>query len=407
MTAALPVSLIIVSRHRAHMLRRCLTAVMQMDHPNFEVIVVADPAGLGVARDFPVRTVAFDAPNISVARNLGIAAAAGQVVAFLDDDAVPEPRWLSLLTAPFADPGIDAAGGPVVGSNGFSLQWQSGRVDRLLRPGPLDLAGEGVTIVTAAPDTAVEVKGVNCAYRRATVAALGGFDPELAYYLDETELNLRLAARSARVALVPDARVHHAKAASALRRADRVPTSLWHIGASTAVTLRRHGASDAELETVWAETADHERATLAAHVARGRLGEAATGPLMATLADGFAQGRARALAPLRPITAPPAAFHRFSTAPRPVAILAGRWFQASRLKAKARRMVQEGYVVRLFLFSPTTLYHHRRFTPDGYWLQTGGLFGKSLRTDRPFRLWRFARRLTRELTLAGTGFGNT
>lgn len=408
MTAALPVSLIIVSRHRAQMLRRCLTAVAQMDHPNFEVIVVADPVGLGVARDFPVRTVAFDAANISAARNLGIAAAAGQVVAFLDDDAVPEPRWLSLLTAPFADATIDAAGGPVVGTNGFSLQWQSGRVDRLLTPAPLELAEAGVTIAQSTLGSAVEVKGVNCAYRRDTIAKLGGFDSEIAYYLDETELNLRLAVRSARVAIVAGARVHHAKAASARRRADRAPTSLWHIGASTAITLRRHGASDAELDAVWAETADRERATLAAHVARGRLTAAASGPLMATLAGGFAQGRARVLAPLGPIPAPLAAdFRRFPSAPRPVTVLAGRWFQAPRLRAEARRIVQQGGIVRLFLFSPTTLYHQQRFTPDGYWLQTGGLFGKSLRTDRPFDLWRFARRLTREVALSETGFGNT
>ena len=407
MTDALPVSLIIVSRHRPDMLCRCLTAVAQMDHPNFEVIVVADPDGLGIARAFPVKAVAFDDPNISAARNLGIAAAAGALVAFIDDDAVPEPRWLSLLCAPFADPAIAAAGGHVVGTNGFSLQWQAGRVDRLLRTAPLGTVGAGLTIAQSAPGSAVEIKGVNCAYRRATIAGLGGFDPEIAYYLDETELNLRLAARSARVAVVPDARVHHAKAASVLRRADRAPTSLWHIGASTAVTLRRHGANAAELDATWTETADREHATLAAHVARGRLAAEAVSPLMATLADGFAQGRERTLSPLRAIPSTSADFHRFPSASHPVAVLAGRWFQSARLKAQAARMVQQDRIVRLFLFSPTTLYHHLRFTPDGYWLQTGGLFGKSLRTDRPFRLWRFSRRLARERALSRSGFGNT
>ncbi|MCB2152739.1 MAG: glycosyltransferase, partial [Rhodobacteraceae bacterium] len=59
------------------------------------------------------------------ARNLGLAAAAGEIVAFIDDDAVPEPRWLARLTAPFADPGIAAAGGFVVGRNGISFQWRA------------------------------------------------------------------------------------------------------------------------------------------------------------------------------------------------------------------------------------------------------------------------------------------
>ncbi|MCB2123539.1 MAG: glycosyltransferase, partial [Rhodobacteraceae bacterium] len=63
------------------------------------------------------------------ARNLGLAAAAGEIVAFIDDDAVPEPRWLARLTAPFADPGIAAAGGFVVGRNGISFQWRASCAD--------------------------------------------------------------------------------------------------------------------------------------------------------------------------------------------------------------------------------------------------------------------------------------
>ena len=46
--------------------------------------------------------IAFDEANISVARNLGIMAAASEIVGFIDDDAVPEPTWLTRLTAPFA-----------------------------------------------------------------------------------------------------------------------------------------------------------------------------------------------------------------------------------------------------------------------------------------------------------------
>ena len=242
MAADVPtVSLIIVSRHRPVMLARCLTAVAQMDHPAFEVVVVVDPAGLEVAKAYPVKTVVFDERNISAARNLGIAAAAGAVVAFIDDDAVPEPLWLAHLTRPFVDPKVVAAGGFVVGRNGISFEWKSGKVDRLLGTHSLPVPEDRNSLHAGQPGAAVEIKGVNCAYRRDVLAEMGGFDPLLRYYLDETEVNLRMSRLAGLTAIVPMARVHHHKAASEQRRADRAPLSLFDIGFSSAVTLRRQG----------------------------------------------------------------------------------------------------------------------------------------------------------------------
>ena len=120
------VSVVIVSRHRAPGLRRCLTGLAQLYYPNFEIVVVADPDGIAAARDWagdrPVKLAAFDEPNISTARNLGIAQAAGDLVAFIDDDAAPEPTWLDHLCAPFQDPKVAASGGFVRGRNGKSRQ---------------------------------------------------------------------------------------------------------------------------------------------------------------------------------------------------------------------------------------------------------------------------------------------
>jgi GT2 family glycosyltransferase len=407
MSGPLPVSLVIVSRHRPQMLRRCLTAVAQMDHPAFEVIVVADHTGLSATSGFPVRTAAFDAPNISAARNLGIVAAAGEVVAFIDDDAVPEPRWLSHLTAPFADPEVAAAGGFMVGANGFSFQWRSGTVDRLLHAGPLVVPEDQASLHRAVPGRAIEIKGANCAYRRAVLAGLGGFDPELRYFLDETELNLRLAETGAMTAVVPDARVHHDKAASHLRHADLTPKSLWDVGASTAVTLRRHGANPSELAAAWARLRSEEGEKLAARAAAHRIGPDEVERLAQTLSDGFEDGRARSLRPVDPLPGPQGPFRPFPAHARVVSVLSGRVWQGARLRAEAARRAGAGEVVRLFLFSPTTLFHRRRFVTEGYWLQEGGLFGRSDRRDPVFRFWRFARRVARESGIFASGFGKT
>ena len=63
-------SVVIVSRHRPALLRRCLTGLSQQDHPDLEVIVVADPDGLAATAGFAVKAVAFDQANISVARSV-------------------------------------------------------------------------------------------------------------------------------------------------------------------------------------------------------------------------------------------------------------------------------------------------------------------------------------------------
>lgn len=400
MTAALTVSVVIVSRERPAALRRCLLGVAQLFYHPFEVVVVADAAGRAALRGLPeaahIKLVAFDEANISAARNAGIAASAGEVVAFIDDDSVPEPTWLTYLAAPFADPAVAAAGGFVRGRNGISFQSMAATVDGAGQETPLDLDPERITLLTARPDRAIKTEGTNMAVRRSVLAAVGGFDPRYRFFLDETDLNLRLAERGAVTALVPLAQVHHGFAESARRRADRAPRDLREIGASWAVFLARHCPAEGAA-AAWAAAQAEQRARALRHMVAGRLEPRDVTRLLAGLRAGHAEGIRRQPQPLPQLPGPEAPFrpvpHR--TDARAV-LLTGRSWSRRRLRAAARAERAAGNSVTLFRFSPTALYHRVRFSGDGIWEQTGGLFGRSGRNQPLIRLWPFAARVRAE-----------
>ena len=388
-----PISVIVVSWNRTDDLRRCLMALQQQDHPALEVIVVADAASAPVAAG----ALTFSenpGGNISAARNIGLRMAQGEVVAFIDDDAMAEPTWARRLTEVLAAPDVVAATGYTLGRNGISLQWAAAEVDATGLDHPLPLTRE-TRFHFGTDQRAVKPVGTNCAFRRAALLQVGGFDPAYRFYLEDADIGLRLAALG-RTAVVPGAQVHHGFAASARRRADRVPTDLSQIGASSMVFLRRHAEPDswpAALARLRAEQA----ARLAAHVVAGRLTEAEAARLTGTLETGIRDGETRPLPDLPPLEDTADGFAPLpGTGPRPGRMIAGRWFQAWRLRAKAARAVARGEIVTLILLSPTARAHRHHFTAAGYWEQTGGIFGASERRQPRFRWWRFSRRIAAE-----------
>lgn len=386
-------SLVIVSRHRPEALARCLAAVAQLDHAAFELIVVADPAALA-AVTLPAKTLAFDLPNISAARNAGLALAAGDIVAFLDDDAVPEPSWLRHLTAPFANPKVVAAGGFVRGRNGISFQWKASQTNSLGEATPLAVDEVSPSLHPVGSGQAVRTEGTNCAFRIDALAAIGGFDPAFRFYLDETDVNMRLARSGYLTAIVPLAQVVHGFAASAQRHANRAPKTLFDIGASSAVFWRKHADPAAE-PAARARLIAAQRTRLLRHMVTGTLEPRDVPRLLATLEAGLIEGAARPLGHLSPLHLKPPPFLPFPASRRPGMVLAGRPWQARRLREKARRAVADGAVVTLFVFSPGLRRHQHRFDAAGYWEQRGGLWGRA-RRDTPARFGGFAARLAAE-----------
>jgi GT2 family glycosyltransferase len=189
-TAEAPLATVVVpTASRPAQLSRLLASLRLLEYPCFEVVVVDNrPADRQTRRlveavaghDDRIRYVAEPHVGLSAARNRGIAAASGEIVAFTDDDVVVDPQWLSWLVQPFADPLVQAATGLVLPleldtraqrlfeayggfSKGFdrrAFDVRQGRTDDLY-PYSGGLFGSGNSM----------------AFRRSALVAMRGFDP--------------------------------------------------------------------------------------------------------------------------------------------------------------------------------------------------------------------------------------
>lgn len=187
-----------------------------------ELIIVLGPDEDGsreriAASGLACRLVDCPERNLAVSRNLGLSAARGEFIAFLDDDASPCEEWLERLLEPLRR---DRAGA----SAGFALNGDGSRF--LTRHVVCDLLG-GATWWDEWEDAELHLQGdprafptatgCNMAFRRDLLLQHGGFDPFYAYFLEETDLVLRLRMAGHPCHACPDAVVRHRQGANVAR----------------------------------------------------------------------------------------------------------------------------------------------------------------------------------------------
>jgi GT2 family glycosyltransferase len=209
---------VIVCTHtdrRLELLVECVGSLAANSRPH-EVVVVVDsnpslharlPARLPPA----VTVLASRGSGVSEARNTGIAAATGDVVAFIDDDAVADPDWLDHLTAPFADPAIVATGGRAV------PRWE--RPNRILPPELYWVVGCTYAGHPTAAQPLSRPIGCTMAARRVAMLDAGGFPHDFgpsgpqpkSHSNEEIAVSLRLRETHGDRSIwyAPDAVVHH------------------------------------------------------------------------------------------------------------------------------------------------------------------------------------------------------
>lgn len=239
------VSVVINTYNRAAQLRDALASLSRQTHDALEVVVVDGPSTDGTdtllanwSGDLKVETCPV--ANLSVSRNIGLRAASGEVVAFLDDDAVAHRQWIEALALAYNDPAVQGAGGFTIDHTGFGFQSRYTLCDRLANAVGTSVVDPGPRLGTPGAFLYPSLLGTNCSFRRDALLRIGGFDEAFAYMYEETDVCLRIQDAGGRIVTVPEALVFHRYAPSHLRTPDRVPRSLFTQARSKAHFCFKH-----------------------------------------------------------------------------------------------------------------------------------------------------------------------
>ena len=197
------VSVIVASYNSAPTLKAGLDSLARLNYPDYEVILVDDgsaDATPQIARAYPnIRYFRHEQNlGLSVARNTGIAAATGEIVAFTDADCRADEDWLRYLTDDLLRSDFAGMGGPNL------LPPEDPPVAAAVMAAP-----GGPAHVMLTDRQAEHIPGCNMAFYKSALEQVGGFDPLFQTAGDDVDLCWRLQQAGLKIGFSPGAFVWH------------------------------------------------------------------------------------------------------------------------------------------------------------------------------------------------------
>jgi O-antigen biosynthesis protein len=196
------VSVVICAYNAERTMRQCLKSLRGLRYSNYEVVIVDDGSRdrtAEIAMEFPeFRLIRQPNKGLSEARNVGLRAARGEVVAYTDSDCVVDPDWLNLMMRAMVEGGFDGCGGPNYAPH------EKGWVEACVAVAP----GAPSHVLFDA-DRAEHLAGCNMAFSKAALLHVGGFDPQFTSAGDDVDICWRMLQAGYRLGYCPAAFVWH------------------------------------------------------------------------------------------------------------------------------------------------------------------------------------------------------
>jgi len=195
------ISVVVCSYNGASTIRDTMEGLQKLDYPNYEVIVVNDgstddTAEIASAYDF--KLISTENRGLSNARNTGLFNATGEIIAYIDDDAYPDPQWLRYLASAYMSTEHAGIGGPNIKPAG------DGFIANCVANSP-----GGPLHVLTTDEIAEHIPGCNMTFRRDALLEIGGFDPIYRSAGDDVDVCWRIQQAGYTIGFHPSAFVWH------------------------------------------------------------------------------------------------------------------------------------------------------------------------------------------------------
>ncbi len=196
------VSVVICAYNAERTMRPCLESLKNLDYPNFEVVIVDDgsrDSTAEISMDFPeFRLIRQPNKGLSFARNVGMQAARGEIIAYTDSDCVVDQHWLTLMVRSMTENNFDGCGGPNYAPH------EDGWIEACCAASP-----GAPCHVLVAEDRAEHLAGCNMVFTRAALTKVGGFDPQFTAAGDDVDVCWRMLDAGLKLGFSPAAFVWH------------------------------------------------------------------------------------------------------------------------------------------------------------------------------------------------------